>query len=665
MRVLTCAGLALTLLLGIGSSAVAAPERGLVVEPKNLAEMRSEKRLALVIGNSAYRRLRPLRNPINDAKAVAAALRRAGFEVALLENTSQKKIKRAVVSFERRLNQGGVGLFYYAGHGVQVGGNNYLVPLDAEIDAEEHVDIEAVGLNYVLSRMAAARNRLNIVILDACRNNPFEGRFRDVSRGLAPAKAPVGTYVVYATAEGDVAADGDGQNSLFSGALVKALDRRNVKLEDMFKRVRTDVLAATSGKQVPWTSSSVTGDFYFHLPKAGPQGVAGSSNAAEIEYWSSIKNSTNPKSFEAYLADYPNGRYARLARIKLEELSGTQTAAITVPPKPRIEIQPMEAAYVAVRNANVRASPSAEATRTASLSSGTKVTVTGKVKGANWYRVSRSGKQLGFVYGPLLKEVAVVVPPKPQAPKSVKPAVGVFPSLTPGTVFKDCDECPEMVVVPAGTFMMGSNDGDSDEKPVHRVTIPRPFAVGKYEVTFSEWDACVAARGCSRKPGDSGWGRGRRPAINVDWDDAQEYVKWLSRRTRKSYRLLSEAEWEYAAQGGAGSQAFGKGNANCRGCGSRWGGKQTAPVGSFRANGFGLHDMLGNLWEWGQDCWNESYSGAPSDGSAWTSGDCSRRVLRGGSWYYFPRLVRSAFRDRGWAAGRGSFVGFRISRTHP
>ena len=138
-----------------------------------------------------------------------------------------------------------------------------------------------------------------------------------------------------------------------------------------------------------------------------------------------------------------------------------------------------------------------------------------------------------------------------------------------------------------------------------------------------------------------------------------------SRRTRKSYRLLSEAEWEYAAQGRAGSQVFGKGNANCRGCGSRWDNKQTAPVGSFRPNGFGLHDMLGNAWEWTQDCSNGSYSGAPTDGSAWTSGDCSRRVLRGGSWDYIPRGVRSAIRSRNRTTDRYDIIGFRISRTHP
>ena len=160
--------------------------------------------------------------------------------------------------------------------------------------------------------------------------------------------------------------------------------------------------------------------------------------------------------------------------------------------------------------------------------------------------------------------------------------------LKPKDTFKDCDTCPEMVVVPAGEFMMGSNDGQADEKPVHKVTIAKPFAVGKFEVTFAEWDACVAAGGCKHKPDDEGWGRGKRPVINVSWDDiTKEYLPWLSRKTGKTYRLLTEAEWEYAARAGsrakyAWGDEIGKNSANCDGCGSHWDNKQTAPVGSFQ-----------------------------------------------------------------------------------
>jgi formylglycine-generating enzyme required for sulfatase activity len=214
-----------------------------------------------------------------------------------------------------------------------------------------------------------------------------------------------------------------------------------------------------------------------------------------------------------------------------------------------------------------------------------------------------------------------------------------------------------MVVVPAGSTRLASG---------RDVTIAAPFAVGKFEVTFEDWDACVAQGGCSHRPDDRGWGRGRQPVINVSWDDAQAYVAWLSRKTGKPYRLLSEAEWEYAAQAGSGREAAatrGANQATCGGCGSRWDSRQTAPVGSFAANAFNLHDMLGNVWEWTADCWNASQAGAPVDGSARQSGDCRYRGLRGGSWHDGPELSRSAYRFGLTAFNRRSGYGFRVART--
>ena len=255
-----------------------------------------------------------------------------------------------------------------------------------------------------------------------------------------------------------------------------------------------------------------------------------------------------------------------------------------------------------------------------------------------------------------------------------------------GRRFPNCPVCPEMVVVPAGSFRMGDLDNwnfwnlfvDSDERPVHDVTIAYPFAVGKYEVTFAEWDACVAAGGCVHRPHDNGWGRGNRPVINVSWQDAQAYVRWLSRETDKTYRLLSEAEWEYVARAGSTTKYHwgdnvGTNKANCSGCGSQWDNESTAPVGSFEANAFDLFDTAGNVWEWVEDCYHDSYEGAPADGRSWTSGDCSVRVLRGSSWYNknrgalsinpARRSIRSAVRFRINAGHRGPDVGFRVART--
>jgi formylglycine-generating enzyme required for sulfatase activity len=238
-----------------------------------------------------------------------------------------------------------------------------------------------------------------------------------------------------------------------------------------------------------------------------------------------------------------------------------------------------------------------------------------------------------------------------------------------GTVFRDCTDCPELVWLPQGEFLMG--EPGSASGPRHVVRIGYPLAVGKFEVTFSEWDACVADGGCRRRPDDSGWGRGRQPVVNVSWDDAQQYVAWLSRRTRKGYRLLTEAEWEYAARAGShvrywwGNDA-GQGDANCNGCGSRWDGRRAAPVGSFAPNPFGLHDMHGNVSEWVQDCYHDRYQDAPGDGSAWTlactvAGDI--RILRGGTWRDPTHATRSAARSSASVRYYDNRIGFRIART--
>ena len=249
-------------------------------------------------------------------------------------------------------------------------------------------------------------------------------------------------------------------------------------------------------------------------------------------------------------------------------------------------------------------------------------------------------------------------------------------ALQVGQTFRDDlrsgGEGPEMVVVPAGSFRMGCVSGqncEDHEKPVHRVTIGSPFAVGVYEMTFREWDTCVRAGGGEGyRPDDYGWGRGRKPAYIVSWKDAQAYVAWLSRESGAGYRLLSEEEWEYVARAGSETaygwgNAIGKNRANCDGCGSRWDDEQTAPVGSFRANRFGLYDVHGNVWEWVQDCWNGTYQGAPTDGTAWTSRNCDRRVVRGGSWVDEPRGLRSAHRGRDTAGYRHFDVGFRVARS--
>ena len=237
-------------------------------------------------------------------------------------------------------------------------------------------------------------------------------------------------------------------------------------------------------------------------------------------------------------------------------------------------------------------------------------------------------------------------------------------------MFRDCPTCPEMVVISAGRFRMGcvsGRDCENRERPVHEVEVGS-FALGTDEVTFEEYERFARATGRAR-PGDSGWGRGGRPVINVSWEDATAYAAWLSAETGEDYRLPSEAEWEYAARAGSTTRYswgddIGRDRANCYRCGSRWDDGETAPAGSFEANAWGLHDMHGNVWEWVEDCWHGNYARAPRDGSAWTTGsNCSRRVLRGGGWIGDPRDLRSAYRSRVDADYRDSDRGSRVART--
>jgi len=238
-------------------------------------------------------------------------------------------------------------------------------------------------------------------------------------------------------------------------------------------------------------------------------------------------------------------------------------------------------------------------------------------------------------------------------------------TTTASNTFKDCPECPEMVNIPAGSFMMGSANGDNDEKPVHEVKIS-VFAMSKYEVTFEEYDVFAKAVGRDL-PNDQGWGRGKRPVINVTWHDAVAYTEWLSQKTGKAYRLPTEAEWEYAARAGTTidywwGNNIGHNNANCDGCGSQWDSQQTAPVGSFKANPFGLYDTAGNVWEWTCSRYTSTY-----EGNELTCDMASReaRVLRGGSWNNDPNRVRSAYRSRSFPTDRYFNGGFRVLVPFP
>lgn len=241
-------------------------------------------------------------------------------------------------------------------------------------------------------------------------------------------------------------------------------------------------------------------------------------------------------------------------------------------------------------------------------------------------------------------------------------------AATPGRHLRDCHGCPELVVIPRGSYSMGSpaqDDGrGSDEVPRHEVSIDDSLAVGIYELTFREWDICVDAGGCNGySPDDHGWGREWRPVVGVSWEDAQAYVQWISSMTGLEYRLPSEAEWEYVARAGTEGKYYVGEEITPDWANYGWNVGMTLGVGSYQANAFDLHDVHGNVWEWVADCWNGSYVGAPTDGGAWTNGDCTQRVLRGGSWHDAPTHLRSSNRHKERAGTRNPNVGFRVVRT--
>ncbi|WP_395020449.1 caspase domain-containing protein [Dongia sp.] len=317
----------------------------------------AEPRFALVVGNSNYGpEIGKLPNPVNDAGVMAQALTQTGFQVTKVTDVDQQKLKRAIIEFGDKLTAAGenaTALFFYAGHGVQVKGMNYLIPVGADIGKESDVGLEAISADEVLQQMEYAGARVNIVILDACRNNPLARGFRSASRGLAPMDATRGTFIAYSTSPGDVSADGDGKNSPYSAALAKTIVQPGIGIEEAFRDVRAQVMSATDEKQVPWDSSSLTAPFFFQpsqfntasqaapAPAAAPKAAANTSAPANIEIekavWDGIKDSKQAGDYQAYLDQYPNGIFAQVARSRVASLGGGSGAPREQPAAPVVE----------------------------------------------------------------------------------------------------------------------------------------------------------------------------------------------------------------------------------------------------------------------------------------------------------------------------------------
>ena len=602
------------------------------------------KKVAFVVGIDVYDNLareKRLQRAVNDARAMGNALTALGFAVTQGENLSRAEFNARWQKFLDGISEGDVAAIYFSGHGIEIEGLNYLLPRDVPyvtFGRQEQVKRESLSVAEFLLDLRKRRPQVTLVILDACRDNPLiPPEYRSAATpagGLARMEASEGTFIMYSAGAGETALDRlpkndpDAVNSVYTRTLLPLLGRQGLSLPELAWQVRSGVsaLAATVPHvQRPAYYDGVIGKFCLagcatetkEPPK--PPAAPPPPPISEAERtWAWLKNTTDQSMVENFIKQFGDTPFGDEAKARLAELK-KQQVAIAAPPKAPAPAppKPVQPAEIVPPVSNLGRCDDGV---------------------AEWFAGS---------------------PP-------------VRRCLKPKDIFKDCETCPEMVVIPAGAFTMGSpanEEGSSaDESPQRKVTIAKPFAVGKFEATFAEWDACVSDRSCKHKPKDEGWGRGKRPVINVSWDDISKgYLPWLSRKTGKPYRLLTEAEWEYAVR--AGSQAkytwgedLGKSRANCDECGSQWD-KQTAPVGSFQANAFGLHDMHGNVWEWVADCYIDSYANAPSDGKAASEVAGCRRIQRGGSWYGVTRHLRAASRAYDTPGSRSPTNGFRLART--
>jgi formylglycine-generating enzyme required for sulfatase activity/uncharacterized caspase-like protein len=622
-----------------------------------LTPSHAEKRVALVIGNSAYPGRAGLTNPVNDAVDVTAALRSIGFEVLPGTDLSLTGFAHIIDNFREKAKGADVALVYYAGHAMQFEEQNWLMPIDTRVTSTFDVRHYNVALQDMIAEIEGGA-KTTLVFLDACRDNPLDddlkarlkaqGRSYGDARGLArlEIKAP-DTLVVFATRPNTIAADGQGRrNSPFTEAFLENVAAPGIEIEVLMKRVTASVAAKTQGKQEPERLSRLKSEFYFVPTGSGsaiPGAILSAPSSEASQAWADVKDTKSQAMLEEFIKRFGDSFYAALARVRLEELKKGQVAAVAPPVVP--------------------ASPCGATPMTVSWS-------------------SRSAQ-------PLL--------------------AGEECALKPKDVFKECDKCPEMVVVPAGRFTIGSPTNESGrydaEGPQYAVSIAKPYAAGKFHITLDQFGAFVAETGydagskCQTYEGGKFLDRqgrswrnpgfaqnGSHPAVCLNWNDAKAYVGWLTKKTGKSYRLLTETEWEYAARAGSTTRYFfgdedkdfclyGNGadqsTKNNSGALPAWavvvpcndGYVYTSPVGNFLPNAFGLYDMHGNAWQWLEDCWHQNYQGAPSDGSAWTTGDCGSRVLRGGNWGIGPAYLRAASRMTYATAARFPSDGFRVART--
>ncbi len=536
-------------------------------------DLNRERRIALVIGNSDYKSS-PLRNPVNDVDDIAMKLNRLGFQVTKGKNMTRKEMRKVIRQFGNDLKKGGVGLFYYSGHGMQVKGKNYLIPVGVDIQLEDEVEDEAIDAGLVMRKMESAGNTMNMVFLDACRDNPFARSFRSASKGLAQMDAPSGSLIVYATAPGSVAEDGIGRNGTFSKNLLLHLNTPGLEIGHLLRKVRVSVEKETGGRQVPWESSSLKGSFYFVSNKNSTDTVDSQEHLTtstynpEEEMWALIKDSSNIDDIRLFLESFPGGNLATVARLRIKQLGREEVESET-----------------------------------------SRIPVT-------------SDLQYGV----------------------------------------DSEVDIELVYVKGGCYKMGDTFGDgfSNESLVHKVCVDS-FFIGKYEVTHLQWENVMGWNPSKFKNCDN------CPVENVSWNDIQEFINKLNQKTGKSYRLPTEAEWEYAARSGGEREKWSGVSSESSLSQYAWykdnSRKNTHPIGKKSPNGVGIYDMTGNVCEWCQDIYGaDSYKKHQLDNPIYLDRG-SYRVVRGGSWFCKPKRMRTSSRDRHNQNHKSGDLGFRIAMT--
>jgi formylglycine-generating enzyme required for sulfatase activity len=593
---------------------------------------------ALVIGIDRYTNGWPaLRNAVNDARAVATKLEGHGFDVTLRENLKADDFRRTLREFFARTGRDPEArlLLWYAGHGHTVDGEGFLVPADAPRGNDPDFLVDALPLRDFGSLVRLAKSKHVLSIFDAC----FAGTVFE-ARGGVPTAAitskttkPVRQFITSGDAGQQVRDDGS-----FREYFLRALsgdekadfnDDGYVTGEELGLFLSQRMTALTQASQTPKSGKLHDvrfnqGDFVFALER--PVDVAAPASGGGFSLGDLKKQQKQDQVEQAWAAKLTEMKAAYAQTSEFEAGGGSV----------ELKVQAWQRFATAFAQNNPFVVEDDQLRRL------------GASRVEHWM-----GRR---------QVTAVVTVPKTETPTPIKPVVGMYPQLyKPGDTFKDCGDCPEMVVIPAGSFRMGdlNEGGASNEKPIHLVTIPKAFAVGKFEVTQAQWKTVMGSK--------LGYFKDRnKPVGRVSWDGAQVYIVKLNNRLglsdrRGKYRLMSEAEWEYVARART-TTKYHFGNSISKSQANN-GGKSTVDVGRYPANEFGLHDVHGNVWEWTEDCWSKNYSGAPNNGSAWTSGNCGVRVLRGGSWNDDPGNVRSAVRIRGYTDDQYGNYGFRVART--